>query len=103
LNKSLAKNPKYVGTSLFGFGKFRYKSVSQEGDWFIVGFSTRKAALTIYLMMGMIDKPTTLLSQLGKYKISPGCIYINKLSDIDEKILRELIENSEAKIKKKYC
>lgn len=66
------EKPRMWGTSMVGFGKYHYKSVSQEGDWFLVGFSPRKAALTIYLMMGMIDTPEPLLSKLGKHKKSAG-------------------------------
>ncbi len=95
---------KIWGTSMVGFGSYHYKSErsSQEGDWFVVGFSPRKAALAIYLMMGMIDRPTDLFAKLGKYKASAGCVYVDKLTDIDEKVLRELIANSVKKVKKKY-
>ena len=96
------EKPKMWGSSIIGFGKYHYKSVSQEGDWLRVGFSPRKASLTLYLMLGLIEKNSELLSKLGKHKTSSGCLYINKLADVDEKTLRKLIAYSVAEVKKKY-
>jgi len=83
------------GTSIIGFGKYHYKSErsSQEGDWPLVGFSPRKQNLTLYLMGGINDN-SPLLEKLGKHKKSVGCLYINKLSDVDTKVLTMLIEKS---------
>ncbi len=86
------------GTSLIGFGTYHYKSEKskQEGDWFLVGFSPRKQNLTLYIMHGNHES-TSLIEKLGKHKTSggmSGCLYINKLSDIDQKILAELIKKS---------
>ncbi len=94
---------KLWGTSIVGFGQYHYKSErsSQEGDWLMVGFSPRKAALTLYLMLGLITH-SDLMKNLGKHKESAGCVYINKLEDVDEKVLRELIAHSAAEIKKNY-
>lgn len=82
------------GTSIVGFGKYHYKSEksSQEGDWLQVGFSPRKQNLSLYIMHGNKDNPD--LQKLGKYKTSMGCLYINKLSDIDQKVLEKLIKKS---------
>ncbi len=95
---------KMWGSSIVGFGQYHYKSEhsSQEGDWPLVGFSPRKAALTLYLMLGLIDKGDDLFEKLGKHKTSAGCLYINKLTDVDEAILRKLIEKSFLEVKKKY-
>jgi len=87
------------GTSIIGFGKYHYKSEKsrQEGDWMLVGFSPRKQNLTLYIMHGN-DDSQELLAQLGKHKTSGGsmggCLYINKLSDVDQKVLARLIEKS---------
>jgi hypothetical protein len=83
------------GTSIVGFGKYHYKSErsSQEGDWPLVGFSPRKQNLTLYIMTG-IKKGEVLLNKLGKHKSSGGCLYINKLSDVDLSVLGELIKMS---------
>lgn len=84
------------GTSIIGFGKYHYKSErsSQEGDWMLTGFSPRKQNLTLYILHGN-DKSQDLLEKLGKHKTSNGamggCLYINKLSDVDTAILKELI------------
>jgi hypothetical protein len=83
------------GSSIVGFGKYHYKSEKsrQEGDWMLVGFSPRKANLTLYIMHGN-EKNKDLLTKLGKHKEGGGCLYINKLSDVDQKILATLIDNS---------
>lgn len=82
------------GESMIGFGKYHYKSTrsTQEGDWFQVGFSPRKQNLALYMMHGNKNNPD--LQQLGKYKASMGCLYVNKLSDIDTNVLEKLIEKS---------
>lgn len=85
------------GDSIVGFGQYHYKSERsrQEGDWFLVGFSPRKQNLSLYIMHGNNDNPA--LEKLGKHKTSGGmggCLYINKLSDVDQEVLRTLIENS---------
>src|SRR6187431_2877561 len=76
------------GDSIVGFGKYHYKSErsKQEGDWFLVGFSPRKQNLTLYIMHGNKDNKE-MLAKLGKHKLGGGCLYINKLSDVDQKIL----------------
>lgn len=80
------------GDSIVGFGDYHYKSdrSRQEGDWFIAGFSPRKTSLTIYLMAG-ISNYKLLVGKLGKYKISGSCLHINKMADVDPKVLKELI------------
>jgi len=93
------------GTSIVGFGKYHYKSEksAQEGDWLLVGFSPRKQNLTLYIMHGNNDS-SALLEKLGKHKTSGGiggCLYINKLSDVDQTVLVKLIETSFQYMKKK--
>lgn len=91
------------GTSIVGFGMYHYKSErsSQEGDWPLTGFSPRKQNLTLYIMSGF-DEEGELLSRLGKHKTSKACLYINKLDDVDMKVLEELIQKSYSYMKKKY-
>ncbi|MCB9174848.1 MAG: DUF1801 domain-containing protein [Flavobacteriales bacterium] len=87
------EKPKMWGTSIIGFGDVRYKYASgREGDWFKVGFSPRKANISLYLMGCDISKADSILSRLGKYKTGKGCLYINKLSDVDTDVLEELIK-----------
>lgn len=89
------EEPKMWGTSIIGFGDVRYKYASgREGDWFKVGFSPRKANVSLYLMGCDISKADSILSRLGKYKTGKGCLYINKLADIDKNVLKELIKEA---------
>lgn len=94
---------KMWGTSIIGFGQYHYKSEKsqQEGDWPLIGFSPRKQNLTLYIMPGFGDY-SDMLSKLGKHKTSVGCLYINKLADIDDAVLKELIKKSYADMKKKH-
>lgn len=89
------EEPKMWGSSIIGFGQYHYKSEKsrQEGDWMLTGFSPRKQNLTLYIMPGF-DNYTDLLKYLGKHKTSKGCLYINKLADVDQKTLEKLIQKS---------
>lgn len=95
--------PKMWGTSIIGYGMYHYKSdrSTQEGDWPLTGFSPRKQNLTIYIMSGF-ESMSPLLEKLGKHKTSKGCLYINKLADIDIEILKKIIKKSYEEMKKKY-
>ncbi len=97
------ETPKMWGSSIIGFGQYHYKSErsSQEGDWPLTGFSPRKQNLTLYFMPGF-DNYGDLLKRLGKNKTSVGCLYINKLSDVDMAVLKELIKKCVADMKKQY-
>lgn len=97
------EKPTMWGDSMIGFGKYHYKSErsSQEGDWPLTGFSPRKANLTLYLMSGFKDLKK-LLEKLGKHKTSKACLYINKLSDVNQDILTKLILNSYNQMKIAY-
>lgn len=90
------------GPSIIGFGNYHYKyPTGTEGDWMLTGFSPRKQALTLYIMAGFTNYDD-LLSKLGKYKHGKSCLYVKKLEDVDEKILRKLIASSIEAIKKRY-
>lgn len=91
--KITGEKPVMWGTSIVGFGKYHYKSdkSAQEGDWFHVGFSPRKQNLTLYILAWKMEDPK-LLAKLGKYKRGGGCLYINRLSDVDMKVLAKLIK-----------
>ncbi len=85
---------KMWGGSIIGFGKYHYKYASgHEGDMCKVGFSPRKQNFSLYLMNGF-ENAGNLLENPGKFKTAKACLYINKLSDVDEKSLRELIKHS---------
>ena len=96
--------PAIWGTSIVGYGSFHYKSErsTQEGNWPLTGFSPRKANLTVYIMSGFKGS-ASLLKKLGKHKVSGGsCVYISKLSDIDETVLKALIKQSVGHMQKRY-
>ena len=95
-------DPVMWGTSIIGFGSYRYKYASgREGDWPIVGLSPRKKNLTIYIMPGFAEHGN-LLAKLGKHSIGGSCLYIRRLSDIDLPTLKKLVTLSVASMKKKY-
>lgn len=85
--------PKMWGPSMIGFGMYHYKSErsSQEGDWPLAAFSPRKQNLTLYVYPRKFPE---LLKDLGKHTTSVGCLYINKLDDVDTKVLEKLIATS---------
>ncbi|MBP6164772.1 MAG: DUF1801 domain-containing protein [Trichococcus sp.] len=82
---------KMWGPSIIGFGKYHYRYASgHEGDAPLAAFSPRKTALTFYFMLPD-GKREELLAKLGKHKTGKGCVYVNKLSDIDTAVLKEMI------------
>jgi len=94
LSEVSGEEPKMWGSNIIGFGTYHYKYASgQEGDWMKVGFSPRKQKFSIYIMSGF-DELQDSLSQLGKHKTGKGCLYVNKLGDIDMNVLKELIKES---------
>ncbi len=95
--------PKMWGPSIIGFGSFHFKSdrSRQEGDWPLVGFSPRKAAFSLYVYSGSSEHEH-LLKNLGKFKMGKACIYIKKLSDIDQNELKNLMTESIDFLKSKY-
>ena len=103
MKKITKETPKMWGASIIGFGTYHYKSPStgREGDWFKIGFSPRKANLTIYIIAGF-KSYSDILKGLGKHKTSSGsCLLINKLEDVDQKLLKQLIEKAYKDIGKK--
>lgn len=93
---------KMWGTNIIGFGTYHYKYASgREGDSMKIGLSPRKASLTIYITSGF-DQFQDLLGKLGKYKTSVSCLYIKNLEDINEEILKELIQKSYDYMTEKY-
>jgi Domain of unknown function (DU1801) len=81
---------------MIGYGSYHYKSdrSTQEGDWPITGFSSRKQNISIYIMPG-VNKYQTILDEIGKHKASKGsCLYINKLDDISLDVFVKLIRLS---------
>ncbi len=93
---------KMWGDSIIGFGKHHYKYASgREGDTIKIGFSPRKANISLYIVESFPEYQDTL-KKLGKHKISKACLYIKKLADIDKDVLRTLAELSWQRMTKKY-
>lgn len=95
--------PKMWGPSIIGFGVYHYKSErsKQEGDWPLIGFSPRKAAISLYVYSGLPEHEY-LLKDLGKFKMGKACIYIKKLSDININVLVTLMETTIRFLEDKY-
>jgi hypothetical protein len=84
--------PKMWGPSIIGYGEYHYKYESgREGDFLAIGFSPRKASLSVYVGT-KFDGADELYSSLGKHKRSKACLYINKLDDVDPDVLREILK-----------
>jgi len=96
------EKPAMWGSSIVGFGSYHYRYESgREGDWMLTGFSPRKQALTLYIMSGF-RRYEDLMSRLGKYKTGKSCLYVKNLEDIDLDVLRELIAESVAFMRRTY-
>lgn len=101
MKKATKSEPKMWGASLIGFGSRVYESpaTGRQVDWFYVGFSPRKANITLYVLNGF-EKQGELLGKLGKHTIGKGCLYIKKLADVDKKVLKQLVDESVKNAKK---
>ena len=96
------EKPRMWGANMIGFGSYHYTySSGREGDWFITGFAPRKASLSLYLMSGFSNFEK-LLASLGKHKTGKACLYINKLDDVDQAVLKRLIRESVAHVHKTW-
>ena len=97
MKKTTKEEPKMWGNSIVGFGTFHYKGKSgREGDWFVTGFSPRKQNMTVYFCSRISKQLAPQLKSLGKFKTSVGCLYFKKLSDIDIKVLTEMLKETKA-------
>lgn len=93
---------KMWGTSIVGFGNYHYTYTSgRKGDWFLTGFSPRKATFSLYLMCDLSHDKLNFKG-LGKYKLGKGCLYIKKLAHIDKKQLKNIIQDSIAIVREMY-
>ncbi|MEM1106163.1 MAG: DUF1801 domain-containing protein [Pseudomonadota bacterium] len=96
--------PQMWGDTLIGYGRYHYKYESgREGDMLMTGFSPRKSSLSLYVMPGY-ERPEMAerLARLGKHKLGKACLYINKLADVDEGVLREIIAAGVADVRARY-
>lgn len=94
--------PKMWGPSIIGFGKYKYTYESgHRGEAPLIGFSPRKSAISLYIFSGL-EEHLYLLDNLGKYKMGKACIYINKLSDINENELKNIMQHNIKYLQEKY-
>jgi len=97
MKKTSKAEPKMWGSRIVGFGDVRLKYESgRELDWFTIGFSPRKQALTLYGLLSS-NKAPAFLKKLGKYKTGKGCLYIKKLDDVNQTVLMQLMQSASAK------
>jgi hypothetical protein len=102
MKKLSKKEPRMWGGSIVGFGERHYQYASgRGGDWFLIGFSPRKAALVLYFMTGL-QPHASLLKSLGKHKTGKGCLYIQDLEDIDQPTLAALMKESLAHLARSH-
>ena len=102
MKRVTGEEPRMWGPSMIGFGTYHYRYASgREGDWFITGFSPRKNDLTLYIMSGF-SRFDDLTSRLGQYKTGKSCLYIKRLSEVDEAVLEELVAESVSYMRETY-
>jgi hypothetical protein len=90
------------GTSIIGYGKYSYQTADKKTHQFMrTGFSPRKQNLALYIIVGF-GQFEEKMKKLGKFKTGKSCLYINKLSDVDEQVLRELIQLSLGEMARRY-
>lgn len=102
LAEATGEPPTMWGASIIGFGAYHYRYASgHEGDAPLVGFSPRKTSLVFYLS-GCEERRDDQLARLGKHKAGVGCVYVNRLSDVDADVLREMAVASVASLRQRY-
>lgn len=102
MGEASGEAPKMWGAGMVGFGRCHmvYDS-GRELDWFLVGFSPRKANLALYIMPGFA-RYDALLAALGKHSLGKSCLYVKRLADVDLDVLRTLVRESVAAMRAKY-
>ncbi len=102
MRNATGKRAKMWGTSIVGYGTYLYSNTAgKKHEWPITGFSPRKQALTVYIMPGF-SPFGALMKKLGKYKTGKSCLYIKRLTDVDEDVLQKLIDVSVKRMRKTY-
>lgn len=101
MRRATKSEPKMWGPSIVGFGDYHYKYPSgRESDWFMAGFSPRKKEFALYLM-GSHGFDDPLMEKLGKHKTGGGCLYIQRMSDVDAAVLEKLVARSVRNLKQR--
>lgn len=97
MEKATGEAPTMWGTDIVGFGRYRQNYASgSSAEWPIIAFSPRKTDLTLYIMPGLLDDFPELAAKLGKFKTGKTCLYLKRLSDVDTKVLEQVIRKSVA-------
>jgi hypothetical protein len=103
MTKVTKEKPKMWGTSIVGFGSYHYKYESgHEGDSCLVGFSSRKGDISVYLVAGFPGSDE-LFARLGRHKRGKACLYLRKLADVDREVLEQLIAGSLAERQRNHA
>jgi hypothetical protein len=90
MNRVTGERPVMWGPSMVGYGSCHYRyATGREGDWFVVGFSPRKASMTLYGLQHPDAAP--LLARLGPHKLGAGCVYVGRLGKVDLGVLEQLV------------
>ena len=102
MSKVSKQEPRMWGTGIVGFGSYHYKYESgREGDSCLVGLAARKSDISVYLM-GDFPGRDDLLAQLGRHKMAKACLSIRKMSDVDAKVLEQIVAASFSAAKSRY-
>ena len=102
MRRATGSRARMWGDSIVGYGSYKYTNTAgKDFEWMLTGFSPRKQALTHYIMPGF-SKYESLLSRLGKYKTGKSCLYIKRLSDVNERVLEQLIGQSVKHMRQTY-
>ncbi|WP_182907394.1 DUF1801 domain-containing protein [Microbispora sp. H13382] len=95
LREVTGEPPVMWGPSIVGFGRYRYRYESgHTGEAPLVGFSPRKQHLVVYLTGGFEERFAAVLTRLGPYRAGKGCLYLKRLGDVDESVLRDLLDRT---------
>ncbi|MEM8811419.1 MAG: DUF1801 domain-containing protein [Pseudomonadota bacterium] len=102
MGRLTGETPVLWGDSIVGFGSYTYRYESGHGGSFMLtGFAPRKTALVVYILAGF-DRRPELLARMGTFKTGKSCLYLKRLSDVDDAVLDELISDSVSFLKEKY-
>ena len=103
MSRASGAPPVMWGAGIVGFGSYHYRYDSgREGDAPLVGFSSRKGDISVYLMPGF-EGQEARLARLGRHKTGKACLYLRKLAEIDLAVLEELIDSSVADLRQRYA
>lgn len=102
MRKATGTRGKMWGEQIVGFGSYSYtNSAGKDFEWMLTGFSPRKQALSVYIMPGF-SRFDAMMKKLGKFKTGKSCLYIKRLSDVDEDVLQNLVTESVKRMRKAY-